>query len=80
MFIQSEVHTSDGRMDAVVHTPTHIYILEFKIDQSAQAALQQIRQKAYADKFRVENKTIVAMGINFDSRKKTVDDWGTESP
>ena len=79
MFIQSEVHTSDGRMDAAVHTPTHIYILEFKIDQSAKAALQQIRLKGYADKFRMENKKIVAIGINFDSKKRTVDDWSAEN-
>jgi hypothetical protein len=66
-------------MDAAVHTPTHIYILEFKIDQSAQAALQQIRLKGYADKFRMENKKIVAIGINFDSKKRTVDDWSAEN-
>jgi hypothetical protein len=75
MFIQSEVHTSDGRMDAVVHTPTHIFVIEFKIDQSADTALAQIRQKGYADRFRMENKPVVALGINFDTKKKAVSDW-----
>ncbi len=74
-FIQSEVHTSDGRMDAVVHTPTHIYLLEFKIDQSAHAALQQIQEKAYADRFRADGKTIVGVGINFDTVKHRVSEW-----
>ena len=74
-FIQSEVHTSDGRMDAVVHTPTHIYLLEFKIDQSAQAALQQIQKKNYADRFRADGKTIVGVGINFDTEKRCVSEW-----
>ena len=74
-FIQSEVHTSDGRMDAIVHTPTHIYLLEFKIDQSAQAALQQIRDKAYADRFRADGKIIVGIGINFDTEKHRVSEW-----
>jgi PD-(D/E)XK nuclease superfamily len=64
-FIQSEVHTSDGRMDAVVHTTAHIYILEFKINQSAADALEQIRKKGYAERFRADNKTIVSVGINF---------------
>lgn len=77
-FIQSEVHTSDGRMDAVVHTPTHIYLLEFKIDQSAQEALAQIFQKAYADRFRADGKTIVGMGINFDTEKHRVSDWDSK--
>jgi hypothetical protein len=79
LFMQSEVHTSDGRMDAVVNTPTHIYLLEFKIDQSAEAALAQIRQKGYADKFRLENKPVVGVGINFDTAKKAVGDWVAEA-
>jgi Predicted AAA-ATPase/PD-(D/E)XK nuclease superfamily len=74
-FIQSEVHTSDGRMDAVVHTPTHIYLLEFKIDQSAHAALAQIRQKAYADRFQADGKIVVGMGVNFDTAKRRVSEW-----
>jgi Predicted AAA-ATPase/PD-(D/E)XK nuclease superfamily len=76
-FIQSEVHTSDGRMDAVVHTPERIFVLEFKIDQSAEQALQQIRDKGYADRFRADGKTVVAMGINFDTKKRCVSDWKT---
>jgi hypothetical protein len=62
-------------MDAVVHTPTHIYLLEFKIDQSARAALQQIRDKAYADRFRADGKIIVGAGINFDTEKQRISEW-----
>ena len=75
LFMDSEVHTSDGRMDAVVRTPAHIYLLEFKIDQPAEAALAQIRDKGYADKFRLENKPIIGVGICFDAQKKAVRDW-----
>lgn len=78
-FIQSEVHTSDGRMDAVVHTDSHVYLLEFKIDQSAAVAIEQIKNKKYADKFRTEGKTIVAIGINFDTTQRGVGDWAAET-
>lgn len=78
LFIQSEVHTSDGRMDALVQTPTHIYLLEFKIDQSAEVALEQIRRKGYADTLRLENKPLIGVGINFDTIKKAVSDWAQE--
>jgi hypothetical protein len=77
-FMESEVHTSDGRMDAVVKTDSHIYILEFKIDKTAEIALQQIKDKKYADKYLTENKEIVGIGMNFDSEKKTMDDWTME--
>jgi hypothetical protein len=73
--LESEVHTSNGRMDAVVKTDTHIYIFEFKIKQTAQIAFQQILDKQYADKYRMFNKTIVGLGINFDISKKRIDDW-----
>jgi hypothetical protein len=75
LFMDSEVHTADGRMDAVVRTPAQIYLLEFKIDQPAEKALAQIRDKGYADKFRLENKPIIGVGICFDSQKKAVRDW-----
>jgi Predicted AAA-ATPase/PD-(D/E)XK nuclease superfamily len=78
LFINSEVHTSDGRMDAVVQTDNHIFILEFKLDETAAIALQQIHDKKYADKYALENKPIVCLGINFNSLKKSVDDWTQE--
>ncbi len=77
-FIESEVHTSDGRMDAVVHTPERIFILEFKINESAAAALQQIKTKNYAARFKTSGKEIIGLGINFNTEKRCVDDWATQ--
>jgi hypothetical protein len=77
-YLESEVHTSNGRMDAVVKTASHIYILEFKIDKTAAIALQQIKDKDYASKFALEKKKMVAVGINFDTENKTINDWLVE--
>ncbi|MBV7330366.1 PD-(D/E)XK nuclease domain-containing protein [Chloroflexi bacterium TSY] len=33
-YIECEVNTNDGRLDCVVQSPTHIYILEFKLNQT----------------------------------------------
>jgi hypothetical protein len=73
--MESEVHTSDGRLDSVVHTPSHIYLLEFKINQSAAAALQQMEEKRYADRYRTEGKTLVGLGINFTTDKRAIEGW-----
>ncbi len=73
--LESEVYTSDGWMDSVVKTASHIYIFEFKINQTAAVALAQIRDKDYADKYALENKTIVKVGINFNTKRRTIDDW-----
>ena len=77
-FIEAEVQTSDGRIDAVIQTDSHIYIIEFKLDASAQEALDQIRQKSYSAKYQTSEKQIIAMGINFSSDTKSVDDWKIE--
>ena len=74
-FIDAEVHTSDGRIDAVVHTDTHIFLLEFKLDESADAALEQISQKGYADKYNLQDKKLIGLGINFSSKTKSVESW-----
>ena len=76
-FIEAEVNTSDGRIDAVVQTDTHIYVLEFKLDESADAAMQQIQQKNYAAKYHAADKQLIGFGINFSSVSKSVADWAT---
>jgi Predicted AAA-ATPase/PD-(D/E)XK nuclease superfamily len=78
LLMDSEVNTSDGRMDAVVRTPTHIYILEFKLNESAENAIQQIIDKDYPAKYAVAGKEIQMVGINFNSRKKGIGSWKME--
>jgi hypothetical protein len=78
IFIEAEVHTADGRLDAVVQTPATVYILEFKLDKSAQEALSQIKTKGYAEKYLHTPKKIIGLGINFESKKKTVGEWVSE--
>jgi hypothetical protein len=75
VYIQVEVNSSDGRLDAVVHTPERIFILEFKLYETAEAALQQIREKDYAAPFRHLNKEIVGVGIHFSEAIKGIDAW-----
>jgi hypothetical protein len=78
LYTESEVNTNDGRLDCVVKTPTHIYVIEFKLDKSADAALKQIRDKGYAEKYRADPREKVLVGVNFSSELKTVDGWKSE--
>lgn len=75
IYAQSEVHSSKGRADAIVKTPTHVYIFEFKFDQSAEAALEQILSNAYADRYRSSKKKITGIGVNFKPDQRTALDW-----
>ena len=75
LLMDSEVHTSDGRMDAVVKTNTHIYIIEFKINKKPEVAMQQLKDKVYADKFGTDGRQIVLLGISFDTRRRAIKGW-----
>ncbi|MEA5141447.1 ATP-binding protein [Arcicella rigui] len=74
VYIQSEVQTSDGRMDALIRLKDFVYSIEFKLDESAEKAIQQIKDKGYLVPFSAENKKLVAIGINFSREKKKVEE------
>ncbi|MBR4267131.1 MAG: AAA family ATPase [Bacteroidales bacterium] len=76
--IQSEIRTSDGRIDFVLFSPKSIFLFEFKLNKSAQEALSQIDEKDYARKFSFEDRKIWKIGVNFSSEKRTVDEWKIE--
>ncbi len=72
---QSSVLTCEGRLDLVVTLPDKVYIIEFKCNQSPEAAIRQIQEKHYADPYRQGGKEIILMGINFDSKKRNLVQW-----
>ncbi|MEO0041894.1 MAG: hypothetical protein RL329_1342 [Bacteroidota bacterium] len=73
--MQSEAHSSKGRADVVVQTVTQLYIFEFKINKSAEEAFQQILDNEYAEKYRALGKSIVAIGVNFNTKRRKMDVW-----
>ncbi len=77
-YAEAEVSTNKGRIDAVVHTPTDIYLLEFKLDESAEAALIQIHERKYYEKYTHLNKQIHLLGIGFSSKEKSIEEWKLE--
>ena len=73
VYIHSEVHTKDGRADAIILFEDHVYCLEFKLDKTAETAIQQVKDKGYLDAYRNKASHFHIIGINFDSEKKKVD-------
>ena len=70
-----EREQSEGRVDCVVETPKHVYVFEFKLDGSAEKALQQIEEKGYARPYEADKRTIYKIGVSFSSETGTVEDW-----
>ena len=68
-----EKETSEGRIDCVVECPKYVYVIEFKMNGSADAALQQIEEKGYTKPYAADPRTVISLGINFSSQTGTID-------
>ena len=73
--VQTEYHTSDGRIDVLIRTPKYVYIIEIKRDSSPEAALAQINSKHYEYPFRADNRAIVKIGVNFSTATRNLTGW-----
>lgn len=70
---------SEGRSDVIMYIGNTVYVTEIKLDApSAQAALDQIHEKGYADRFSDGRHNVVKLGINFSSRTGTLEEWVVE--
>ena len=74
-YTEVERTISDGRIDMIVKTKDYIYIFEFKYDQSADTALQQIEDKGYAKPFATDGRKIVKIGVNFSREHRCIEEW-----
>lgn len=73
--VQAEVVTSRGRLDLMLSSQETLYIFEFKIDSSAESALQQIEARGYGTRYQRNGKTITLVGVNFDRQRRAIDAW-----
>ena len=73
-----EVHTSHGRVDLVAAIWGKLYLMEIKLDQTAETALSQINLKEYDQRFALYNLPIVKLGVNFSTQERTITDWEVE--
>ena len=65
--VDVEHATSRGFIDAVIETDKAVYVIEFKRNKSPEVALQQIKEKDYCTKFKIEKtKSIVLVGMSFE--------------
>jgi hypothetical protein len=66
----SEQPISHGRLDMVLEVPTCIYIIEFKLNKSAEAALAQIEDRKYYEAYLGRKKPILLLGLAFQRTAK----------
>ena len=74
-YVEVEKATSNGRIDVLLQTREYIYIIEIKINDTVEAALQQIEEKAYARRFADDKRKIFKIGVRFSTENRCIDSW-----
>ena len=77
--VSAEDTTLNGRSDVVLTLNRDVWVVEMKVDESAEAALRQIHENGYYDRYINTEKTIHLIGLNFTSEKREIDSWVEET-
>ena len=77
-YTKVEYHTSEGRVDLVLQTNKYIYVMEFKLNGTAEEALQQINEKQYALPFTADSRKQFKIGVNFSTQMRNIERWIVE--
>lgn len=73
--VSAEESSAKGRADIILRMPKTIYVIEIKYDGTAQQALDQIEDKGYTKKYRLDSRNIVKVGVNFSSKDRNIESW-----
>ena len=74
-FTDVEIRSARGRADAVVKTPAYIYIFEFKLNGTAEEALQQIDDKGYLIPYQADGRKLIKIGVEFSATERNISRW-----
>lgn len=74
-FTDVEIRSARGRADAVVKTPAYIYIFEFKLNGTAEEALQQIDDKGYLIPYQADGRKLIKIGVEFSATERNISQW-----
>jgi len=53
----------------------YIYVMEFKLNGTAEEALQQIEDKQYALPFLKDTRKLYKIGMNFSKETRNIEKW-----
>lgn len=76
--VVAEEPTAKGRADIILRMPLGIYVMEIKYNDKAASALAQINKKGYAEKYRIDGRPVIKVGITFSSTERNITEWEIE--
>ena len=79
VYVVTQVKSANGRADMVVFMPNAIYVIELKINGTAQDALNQINTLSYAAPYATDPRRVVKVGIGFSVKERAMTDYVIEN-
>lgn len=73
--VDTEVKSVLGRADVVIQTNADIFVLELKVDDTAENALQQIGSKGYTIPYEADGRKLTKCGICISSSARNITHW-----
>ncbi len=73
--IDTEVKSVLGRADVVIKTRTDIFVLELKVDDTVDHALEQIDSKGYAIPYEADGRKVTKCGVSISSEARNITHW-----
>ena len=78
VYVTTQVKSAKDRADMVVFMPDAIYVMELKINGTAQDALNQINTLGYAAPYATDPRRVVKVGIGFSVKERAMTDYVIE--
>jgi hypothetical protein len=79
IYIDVEISTNKGRIDAVIKTKDYLHVIEFKMmPKTPQDAIAQIKEKGYHEPYKADKRQKFMIGVSFDGKKKKFEDFEVE--
>ena len=78
LHVECEITKHKGRLDLTVETEKNLYLMEFKLDEPAENAIKQIKNREYLKSYANSRKTIYLVGIGFSKTERNVAVWEAE--
>jgi len=77
--VRSELLVSRGRIDIVIEIGELVYIIEFKVGQSGEKGIEQIKEKGYHLAYvGGKRRKVYLVGIGFSLEERNIKDWKVE--
>lgn len=73
--VDTEVKSVLGRADVVIQTNADIFVLELKVDETVENALQQINSKGYTIPYEADGRKLTKCGICISSSVRNITHW-----